>query len=172
MTPRPDPPTRVQAAIALGANLGAREKTLASAVRALERTPGVVVLRRSRWHETAPVGGPPGQGPYLNGALLVETTLAARELLERLLEIEARHGRERDPAQRNAPRTLDLDLLFHGDQVVREEGLELPHPRLWERTFVLEPLTELVPDRTLPGRRMTLAARLEELREQACGKPD
>jgi len=149
------------AAIALGSNLGDREKHLRGALAALEKARGVTVLRRSTWHETEPVGGPPGQGPYLNGALLVETTLDPRELLALLQEIEARHGRER--AVPDGPRTLDLDLLWHGQTRVRDERLTLPHPRLEERLFVLAPLAEIAPDRRLERSGLTVAERLAEL---------
>lgn len=150
------------AAIALGSNLGDREKHLRGALVALEKTPGLTVLRRSSWHETAPVGGPPGQGPFLNGAALVETKLAPRELLGVLQAIEARHGRER--SERDAPRTLDLDLLWHGDARADDPELTLPHPRLEERTFVLAPLAEIAPDHRLAGCGRTVAERLAELR--------
>ena len=95
----------------------------------------------SAFYETEPVGGPP-QGPYLNGAAELVTSLAPRVLLERLLEIEAAAGRRRG-APRNAARPLDLDLLFFGEQKIDEPGLRVPHPRLHERAFVLEPLCEI-----------------------------
>ncbi|TDJ67977.1 MAG: 2-amino-4-hydroxy-6-hydroxymethyldihydropteridine diphosphokinase, partial [Planctomycetota bacterium] len=157
------PAERVVAAIALGANVGEREKTLQSAVRDLERTPAITVLRRSRWVETRPVGGPPGQGLYLNGAVLVETALAPRELLDRLLAIELRHGRDRVREGRHGPRTLDLDLLFHGAAVHDEPGLVVPHPRLEDRRFVLEPLAEIAPEHRLARCGRTVAERLAEL---------
>ena len=160
------PRSRTIAAIALGANLGEREKQLASALRALERTPGVVVLRRSEWIETDAVGGPPDQPRYLNGAALLETTLASDELLARLLEIEAKLGRVR-PAERDAPRPIDLDLLFFGDEVRSDEHLTLPHPRLAERLFVLEPLAELCPDRKIAGLDGTVAECLAKRRGAA-----
>lgn len=153
--------TRTVAAIALGSNLGDRNKHLRAALVALERTPGVILLRRSSWHETAPVGGPPDQGPYLNGAALLETTLTAHELLSTLLAIEAREGRERGAA--NAPRTLDLDLLWFGEQRSDDDELRLPHPRLEERLFVLAPLAELVPEHVLAGCGRTVAERSAEL---------
>ncbi|MFT5154903.1 MAG: 2-amino-4-hydroxy-6-hydroxymethyldihydropteridine diphosphokinase, partial [Planctomycetota bacterium] len=106
-------------AVALGSNLGDREKQLMRAVRKLERTEGVIVLRRSDWIESAPVGGPAGQGLYLNGVMLIETELEALALLEVLHRIEAQLGREREAEnERNMPRTIDLDLLFLGDLVL------------------------------------------------------
>lgn len=131
----------ITAYVALGSNLGDREAHLARAVEALRATPGVEVEALSTIRETAPVGGPP-QGPYLNAVVELRTGLAARTLLERLLEIEAEAGRARGP-QRNAPRTLDLDLLLYGDQEIDEPDLVVPHPRMQQRAFVLEPLAEL-----------------------------
>ena len=152
---------RTVAAIALGSNLGDRPKHLRAALVALERTSGVILLRRSTWHETAPVGGPPDQCAYLNGAALLETTLSAKELLRTLLAIEAREGRVRGEA--NAPRTLDLDLLWFGEDRWDDEELRLPHPRLEERLFVLAPLAELAPGRVLAGCGRTVAERRAEL---------
>lgn len=157
-------PERAVAAVALGSNLGDRERHLRRAMTALERTPGVVVLRRSRWHETAPVGGPPDQDDFLNGACLLETTLDARSLLERLQEIEAREGRER--GEPNAPRTLDLDLLWFDGERSDDPALTLPHPRMEDRAFVLAPLADIAPDHVLPGCGRTVAERLAELEQE------
>ncbi|MDA1265929.1 MAG: 2-amino-4-hydroxy-6-hydroxymethyldihydropteridine diphosphokinase [Planctomycetota bacterium] len=151
---------RVVAAIALGSNLGDREKFLRRAMTALERTPGVVVLRRSTWHETAPVGGPEGQDPFLNGACLIETTLGPADLLARLHEIEAANERLREVV--NGPRTLDLDLLLHGETRSDAPGLTLPHPRMEERAFVLAPLAEIAVDLVLASGK-TVGERLAEL---------
>lgn len=137
---------RASAAIAVGSNLGDRAAHVAGAVAAIGRLPGTRVLAASSWRETAPVGGPSGQGAYLNGALLVETDLAPRALLDALLAIEAAHGRVREAGVRDGPRTLDLDLVAHGGAVVDEPGFVLPHPRAAERAFVLEPLAEIAPD--------------------------
>jgi len=156
---------RVVAAVALGSNLGEREKHLAGAVRSLERTAGVMVLRRSHWIETAPVGGPADQPAFLNGAILIETTLAPRELLVELQRIETKYGRDRANEVRNGPRTLDLDLLLHGDSVVNEDDLEVPHPRMEERAFVLEPLAQIAPDQVLSGCGKTVEERARELTE-------
>ena len=128
--------------IGIGANLGDREATLRSAVASLAATPGVEVVAVSTFRETDPVGPITDQPPFLNGAVAVETSLDARDLLELLLRIEADHGRTREGPQ-GGPRTLDLDLLVHGDERIDEPGLTIPHPRLHERAFVLEPLAEL-----------------------------
>jgi len=169
---RPRPP-RVVAAIAFGANLGEPERTFKRALARLEQVPGVTVLRRSRWHVTKPVGGPvdaagqPTQPDYLNGVVLVETTLAPRDLLDHLQALEAYFGRDRSTEPRNGPRTLDLDLLFHGDIELDEPHLTLPHPRLEERLFVLEPLAELAPERRLLRAGVTVAERVRALRSPA-----
>jgi 2-amino-4-hydroxy-6-hydroxymethyldihydropteridine diphosphokinase len=126
--------------VALGSNLGDRAATLASALRELDMQP-LRVLRSSRVHETEPVGGPPQQGRYLNAVAEIDTPLPPRELLERLHAIERRHGRVRRAP--NGPRTLDLDLLLYRDLTIDEPGLCVPHPRMWERAFVLGPLAEL-----------------------------
>jgi 2-amino-4-hydroxy-6-hydroxymethyldihydropteridine diphosphokinase len=128
--------------IGIGANLGDREGALRSAVSALAAAPGVDLLAVSTFRETDPVGLVTDQPRFLNGAVAVETSLGARELLELLLRIEADHGRTREGPQ-GGPRTLDLDLLVHGDERLDEPGLTVPHPRLHEREFVLEPLAEL-----------------------------
>ena len=128
--------------IGIGANLGDREATIRSAVAALAGTSGVEVIGVSSLRDTEPVGAITDQPRFLNGAVAIETSLGARELLGLLLRIEADHGRTRDGPQ-GGPRTLDLDLLVHGEEQVDEPGLTVPHPRLHERNFVLEPLREL-----------------------------
>lgn len=155
--------TRAVAAIAFGANVGELERTFKRALARLEQVPGVTVLRRSRWHVTAPVGGPPGQPDYLNGVVLVETTLAPRALLEALQALEAHFGRERASEPRNGPRTLDLDLLYHGDAAFDEPDLVLPHPRMEERLFVLTPLAEVAPQHVLARSGQTVAERASAL---------
>ncbi len=130
-----------RAAIALGSNVGDREAHLAFAVARLSSL--LSNLRQSAWHDTAPVGVSPDQPRYLNGVVVGDTTLSARELLDGLLAIEAAAGRTR-PSPR-APRTLDLDLILFGNERIREDGLVVPHPRFRERLFVLEPLAEVAP---------------------------
>ncbi len=152
------------AGIALGSNLGDRERTLQGALRRLDCAPGVVVLKRSTWHETepelGPEGGPEGQGPFLNGVALVETTLTPEALLNLLQAIEHKAGRTRTVP--NGPRTLDLDLLWHGESRRDSSELTLPHPRMHQRTFVLAPLAEIAPDHPL-ATGMTVAAGLAAL---------
>jgi 2-amino-4-hydroxy-6-hydroxymethyldihydropteridine diphosphokinase len=121
---------------------------IADAVALLDEHPGIEVLRASTLRETAP-WGPVEQPRFLNGAVAVETTLAPRELLEALLDVERRLGRVRN--ERFGPRTIDLDLLLYGDAVVDEPGLTVPHPRLRERAFALEPLVELDASLVVPG---------------------
>ena len=134
----------------LGANLGPREVTLLRAVDLLGAEPGVEILAVSGLRETAPVGNVE-QPEFLNGAVVVETSLTARELLNALLRVECELGRVRD-GTRWGPRTVDLDLLVYGDEIVDEPDLRVPHPRLHERRFALEPLAELEPDLVIPGR--------------------
>jgi 2-amino-4-hydroxy-6-hydroxymethyldihydropteridine diphosphokinase len=136
--------------VGLGANLGDRDETIRAAVGALGEEDGIEVVAVSTLRETEPVGVGE-QPPYLNGAAELETTLGARELLDRLLAVERRFGRVRIPGE-HGPRTLDLDLLLYGDEVLDEPGLAVPHPRLHERRFVLEPLAELASGLVVPGR--------------------
>ena len=149
--------------VALGSNLGDSLHLLDCACEEMEALEGVELLARSRNHRTRAVGGPAGQPDYWNGAVRLRTTLSPEALLAHLQAIEHRHGRRREEEIRFGPRTLDLDLLLHGDQ--RREGLdlELPHPRLEERRFVLEPLFDLDPELRLPGSGLTVRERLLEL---------
>jgi 2-amino-4-hydroxy-6-hydroxymethyldihydropteridine diphosphokinase len=135
--------------VGLGANLGDREGTLHAAVDALAGEEGIEVVAVSTLRETEPVGVG-GQPRFLNGVVELETTLAARELLDRLLAVEQRFGRVRVQGE-HGPRTLDLDLLLYGGEEIDEPGLVVPHPRLHERRFVLEPLAELAPGLVVPG---------------------
>jgi 2-amino-4-hydroxy-6-hydroxymethyldihydropteridine diphosphokinase len=138
-----------RAYVALGANLGDRERTLREAVDALGAEEGVEVVAVSTLRETEPVGV--GEQPlYLNGAVALATTLSATDLLARLLAVELRFGRTRIAGE-HGPRTLDLDLLLYGDEQIEEPGLTVPHPRLHERRFVLEPLADLDPGLVVPG---------------------
>lgn len=138
-----------RAYVALGANLGDREGTIRRALDLLGSRPGVDVVAVSTLRETEP-WGPVPQPRYVNGVAALDTTLGPRPLLEALLDVEQRLGRVR--GERWGPRTIDLDLLLHGDAELDEPGLELPHPRLHERVFVLEPLAELDPALVVPGR--------------------
>ena len=136
-----------RAYVGLGANLGDREATIHAALAALAEEDGIEVVAVSTLRETEPVGVGP-QPLFLNGAAELETTLTPRELLDRLLTTEQRFGRVRVPGE-HGPRTLDLDLLLYGDEQIDEPGLTVPHPRLHERAFVLEPLAEI--HATVPG---------------------
>jgi 2-amino-4-hydroxy-6-hydroxymethyldihydropteridine diphosphokinase len=140
----------VRAFVGLGANLGRREDTLLRAVERLGAEDGVEVVALSRLRETDPVGVE-DQPRFVNAAVLLETTLLPRELLDVLLRIERELGRVRD-GTRWGPRVIDLDLLAYGSEVVDEPGLHVPHSRLHERRFALEPLAELDPDLEIPGR--------------------
>jgi 2-amino-4-hydroxy-6-hydroxymethyldihydropteridine diphosphokinase len=150
-----------RAYVALGSNLGDREATIRAALAALDATPGVRVEAVSSLVETDPVGYL-DQPRFLNGAAALETDLPARELLALLLETERRFGRSREGVPAQGPRTLDLDLLLYGDAEIDEEGLQIPHPRLHERAFVLGPLAELDPALEVPrkGQVQTLLAGL------------
>jgi 2-amino-4-hydroxy-6-hydroxymethyldihydropteridine diphosphokinase len=145
--------------VGLGANLGAREETLRRAVALLDEAQGVDVHTVSELRETEPVGVV-DQPPFLNGAVELETALSPSELLDLLLEIERSLGRVR--SERWGPRVVDLDLLVYGGEIVDEPGLRVPHPRLHERRFALEPLAELDPGLEVPGR-ASVSALLAEL---------
>jgi 2-amino-4-hydroxy-6-hydroxymethyldihydropteridine diphosphokinase len=129
-------------AIALGSNLGDSLTTLQNALKLLDRISGISVTSVSSWYKTAPVGPP--QPDYLNGCALLEVELNPQELLARLLEIEQQFGRVR--RERWGPRTLDLDLILFDDLILQSADLEIPHPRMRERAFVLVPLAEIAPD--------------------------
>ncbi len=138
---------RVQAFVGLGANLGDAQATLHAALAALARLPHTTLRTSSSFYRSAPIdsGGP----DYLNAVVLLETQLEAHALLTELQRIEHSFGRERP--YRNAPRTLDLDLLLYGAQRINDLRLTVPHPRLHERAFVLRPLAEIAPDVLVPG---------------------
>jgi 2-amino-4-hydroxy-6-hydroxymethyldihydropteridine diphosphokinase len=151
---------RVTTAVALGSNLGDRAAHLAFARAELETL--LADCRFSTVYETEPVGVPGPQPPYLNAAAVGTTDLAPHELLTALLALEQARGRERP--QLNAPRTLDLDLLLYGDAVLDLPELTVPHPRLRERLFVLQPLCEIAPGLVDPVTGKTVAELLRELR--------
>jgi 2-amino-4-hydroxy-6-hydroxymethyldihydropteridine diphosphokinase len=146
--------------IGLGANLGDREGTLRRALALLAEREGISVAAVSSFRETDPVGYG-DQPPFLNAAARLETTLAPRGLLDALLTVERELGRTRT-GPRFGPRTIDLDLLLYGAERLEEARLTLPHPRLHERRFALEPLAELDPELEVPGRG-TVSALLAEL---------
>lgn len=160
----------VLACIALGSNIetrpGGRAETIASAVRAISALPSTNLKAASEPIETQPVG-PAGQGPFLNSAVSVMTTLGARTLLDSLLDIERAHGRER--GVRWGPRILDLDLILYGSEIIDKPGLAVPHPLMGERRFVLEPLAEIEPDAVEPKSGLCileLLARLDQAEQR------
>jgi 2-amino-4-hydroxy-6-hydroxymethyldihydropteridine diphosphokinase len=137
----------VLAYIGLGANLGDAAATVLAALDAVERLAWTEALLRSPLYRSAPIGG---AGPdYVNAVMAVTTRLRAQVMLAQLQAIEHAHGRERP--YRNAPRSLDLDLLLYGGCVIDTPGLTLPHPRMHERRFVLQPLSDIAPSLTIPG---------------------
>lgn len=155
--------TPVRAYVALGANLGDAIATVLRAFDLLAGLPDTRLTGRSSLYRTAPVGVS-GQPDYINAVAALDTALAPGKLLADLLELETRHGRTRD--FHHAPRTLDLDLLLYADQRLSQPGLELPHPRMHERAFVLVPLAEIAPTLAIPGHG-PLAALLPQVADQA-----
>ena len=135
--------------LALGSNLGERFNNLQGAVSTLADTPEVVVVGVSPVYETKPVGGPEDARDFLNAVVAIDTTLSAHTLLERCLAVEDAFDRER--GERNAPRTLDVDLIVLGERLADDEDLRLPHPRAHERAFVLKPWADIEPDAEIPG---------------------
>ena len=157
-----------RAYVALGANLGDRAAAIASAIAALRATPGITVEAVSRVWETAPIGPP--QPAYLNAALALDTSLDALALLARLHAIEAEAGRIRG-AERNLPRTLDLDLLLFGGLAIESDEIVVPHPRMHERAFVLEPLAEIAAHEVHPILRETIATLAARVRSAEAARP-
>jgi len=136
--------------LAIGSNLGERVSNLQGAVSALADTPELWLTAVSPVYETEPVGAPEGSGRFLNAVIVADTTLSARTVLERALAVEDAYGRERTE-ERNAPRTLDVDVIVLGDRRADDADLVLPHPRAHERAFVLVPWLDVEPDAELPG---------------------
>lgn len=151
--------TSFSVAIALGSNLGESLLILENALVELANTPGVELIARSHWYQTKPIG--PSQPDYLNGCALLAVELTPETLLKTLLEIEAKAGRVR--GERWGPRTLDLDLLLYGDLILNTPDLQIPHPRMHERAFVLVPLAEIAPDWIEPVSRKAIATLLKQV---------
>jgi len=147
--------------LGLGSNLGNRRELLRNTCKAISKLPDVRLLARSRWHETAPIGGPTGQSPFLNGALLVQTTLQPHALAEKLHELETQLGRSR--RVRWSARTVDLDVLLIDAATVVSPDLVVPHPRMSFRRFVLEPAVEIAPWMRHPTSGWTVAQLLRHL---------
>ena len=159
--------TESRACIGLGANLGDVRAVLAAAYAQLQLLPGTRHHRCSPWFRSAPLDA---CGPdYLNSVACFDTTLSPQALLEALQVIESRHGRER--SYRNAPRTLDLDLLLYGDLQIATPTLTVPHPRMHERAFVLVPLAVLLPAAVIPGRG-PVSSLMSSVAEQAVQRAD
>lgn len=157
--------TEVTAYVALGANLGDAAATLRKALQTLGQTPGLRLVKASSLYRTAPVDS---SGPdYVNAVAEVATTLTAPGLLTTLQAIENDAGRERP--YRNAPRTLDLDLLLYGSARIESPDLTVPHPRMWERAFVLVPLAELVPERVSDGMLKAVSGQAVERQDDVSG---
>lgn len=155
----------VKVAIALGSNLGDRRANIESALASIAAVGGVKLIARGPVLENPAVaiGGVDPGGVYLNTAAIVLTTLGPAAMLEALHEIEATHGRCRDGLPRGGPRTLDLDLVIFGRRTIASDALTVPHPRMHERRFVLEPLAAIAPDWTVPGTGKTISQMLFEL---------
>lgn len=148
----------VQACIGLGGNLGDAAATLRAALAALDSLPQTRLVRASQLYRS-PAWGREDQPDFINAAALVSTTLPAPELLQALLDLEHRHGRQRLPGERWGPRTLDLDLLLYAQAVIDLPGLQVPHPFLHQRAFVLLPLAEIAAEVAIPGHGMVRDAR-------------
>jgi 2-amino-4-hydroxy-6-hydroxymethyldihydropteridine diphosphokinase len=147
--------------IGLGSNVGQRSRYLEAALGALRAHPQIEVAAVSSYLENPAVGGPAGQGPFLNAAAQIETDLEPEGLLDVLKGIEEKLGRRDGP--RWGPREIDLDILLYGDRVIESERLSVPHPRMRERRFVLEPLSEVAPDAIDPVTGRTVRQLLADL---------
>jgi 2-amino-4-hydroxy-6-hydroxymethyldihydropteridine diphosphokinase len=144
-------------AIALGSNLGDSLTILNHAINNIANIPEIELTSRSTWHKTKPIGPP--QPDYLNGCITIKTSLSPEDLLRHLLDIEQKFGRERK--EKWGARTLDLDIILYGDQIIHSDTLELPHPRIRERLFVLMPLTEIASNWVDPMTKLTVSQLLD-----------
>ncbi|NEQ41177.1 MAG: 2-amino-4-hydroxy-6-hydroxymethyldihydropteridine diphosphokinase [Okeania sp. SIO3I5] len=148
------------AAIGMGSNLGESLDTLKNAIQTLDEIPGINLITYSNWYRTKPIGGPP-QPDYINGCALLKVELTPHKLLEILLETEQQFKRIR--LEHWGPRTLDLDLILYDDLILDTPNLQIPHPRMRERAFVLVPLAEIAPDWIDPVSGKAIAKLLEEV---------
>lgn len=156
--------------LGVGSNLGDRSFYLEQAKELLKKIPQTRFLRSSSVFETDPVGGPP-QGKFLNAAWEIETRLSPHKLKEWLRQIEHRIGRRRTRSDMNMPREIDLDILSYGSQVIQKKDLKIPHPRLHERRFVLEPLCEIAPHWVHPLLKKTIKELFQEISERRDASP-
>lgn len=146
-----------EAGLSLGSNLGDRAEVIEAALGLLDESAGVRLLARSRLYRTKPWGDE-NQDDFLNACAVVETSLTPHELLSLCLDVEKRLGRDRTTSRRWGPRRIDIDLLFYDDVELAEPELRLPHPHMFERAFVLVPLSEIAGDREVAGRSIADAA--------------
>jgi len=143
--------------LALGSNLGDRHRYLREAVVAVAAWPNTKLVQESPVYDTEPVGGPAGQPIFLNQVIAIETGLTVEDVLARTQDLEAQAGRDSAEARvKDGPRTLDLDILIYGDEQIDQSGLTVPHPRMCERLFVMEPLNDIAPNLVLPGQGVTV----------------
>lgn len=149
--------------IALGANLGDRRANLRKALDMLSARVDIDVVSVSDFIETEPVGGPAAQQKYINAAAMIRTTLVPRELLKTLLDVEKEIGRKRENEIRWGSRVCDLDLLLYEDLIIDDEDLQVPHPRMHQRRFVLEPLCQIASEAVHPVLQRTIRQLLNEL---------
>lgn len=148
----------VRVYLALGSNLGDRHGFLREAVAAISAWPKTTLAQESPVYDTEPVGGPAGQPVFLNQVIAIETGLTAEAVLAGTQDLEAQAGRDSMAARvKDGPRTLDLDILVYGDAEIEQPGLTVPHPRMCERLFVMEPLNDIAPDLVIPGQCETVA---------------
>lgn len=150
------------AALGIGGNLGDTQQNLINVISNLAHQLDVEVLSVSKLYKTPP-WGKTDQPAFLNACILVETSLTARQLLDKCLDIEQKLGRVR--AERWGPRQVDIDILYFGDEVIAEEGLEVPHPRMTDRAFVMQPLSDIAPDKLISGKLVSQWA--QELHDEA-----
>ncbi len=149
--------------ISLGSNIGERYQFIYDALKQIANSSQIELLRSSPLYETEPVGIPKESPWFLNGAAEIDTDLSAQELLRNLLAIEKNLGRKRSQSKEYESRIIDLDLLLYGNEIIDQPGLQVPHPRMLERWFVLKPLSDLCPQKKIPGKNFTVIEALDSL---------